>query len=94
MVAGEILPQPNGCPQELYGLMVQCWAQEPHMRPSFKDIAEQLRQWRRAHMLLAMDSSNASECGIAQYLILDNLVAWAFWAVAKVAHATINNNIP
>eukprot|EP00967_Tisochrysis_lutea_P127635 scaffold217316_cov24-Tisochrysis_lutea.AAC.2 len=58
VVAGEVLPQPEGCPHEVYGLMRRCWQSDPNSRPTFQEIAQQLRQWRRKHMLASMDNSN------------------------------------
>lgn len=64
VVHGEVLAQPEGCPNKLYMLMQRCWAQDPVKRPSFHDIAQQLRLWRREHMLANQaDHSDASECG-------------------------------
>jgi hypothetical protein len=63
VVGGEVLPQPPGCPNELYGLMRQCWQQDPLARPTFLGIEQQLRQWRREHLLQqqtsVQDASNA-----------------------------------
>ena len=38
VVDGYRLTQPQGCPDELYSLMVKCWAQRPTDRPHFPDI--------------------------------------------------------
>lgn len=35
---------PVGCPSEIYQLMVDCWAQDPHARPSFKTIYDKVEQ--------------------------------------------------
>ncbi|XP_059172447.1 hepatocyte growth factor receptor-like [Physella acuta] len=32
------LPPPHFCPEELYNLMMQCWAKDPNLRPSFKAL--------------------------------------------------------
>lgn len=32
------LPQPQGCPEELYHLMQLCWAQRPNDRPQFSEV--------------------------------------------------------
>ncbi|CAG0908284.1 unnamed protein product, partial [Cyprideis torosa] len=34
--SGRTLDKPDGCPEELYHLMQQCWAYRPIDRPSFK----------------------------------------------------------
>ena len=36
---GHILRCPSGCPNELYDLMVHCWASEPEERPTASDGA-------------------------------------------------------
>ncbi|PRP82093.1 hypothetical protein PROFUN_03783 [Planoprotostelium fungivorum] len=36
------LPQPPRCPEDLYGLMLQCWQIEPEERPCFQTIYEQI----------------------------------------------------
>ena len=39
------LPEaPEGCPSELYDLMVQCWSREKEDRPAFNEICMFLRQ--------------------------------------------------
>ena len=35
---GQILRCPSGCPNELYDLMVHCWASEPEKRPTASDV--------------------------------------------------------
>ena len=32
------LPQPQGCPEDLYHLMQLCWARRPTNRPHFSDV--------------------------------------------------------
>lgn len=39
---GERLPLPPSCPPRLYSLMSQCWSYEPHKRPDFKTVKENL----------------------------------------------------
>ncbi len=35
---GYRLPLPQGCPEELYKLMLRCWAQRPTDRPHFSEV--------------------------------------------------------
>eukprot|EP00051_Salpingoeca_urceolata_P024765 m.437758 g.437758 ORF g.437758 m.437758 type:complete len:439 (+) comp20273_c1_seq36:4204-5520(+) len=35
---GCLLPEPEGCPKDIYDVMVQCWALDPKNRPSFQRI--------------------------------------------------------
>ena len=36
------LPSPKNCPQFIYGLMLECWNDDPFERPAFYDIFERL----------------------------------------------------
>ena len=33
---------PTNCPQDVYNLMLECWKEEPQMRPSFETVTQQL----------------------------------------------------
>uniref|UniRef100_A0A3P9IAQ9 Tyrosine-protein kinase n=1 Tax=Oryzias latipes TaxID=8090 RepID=A0A3P9IAQ9_ORYLA len=37
--SGSRLPQPLGCPPEIYEIMEECWNKDPTSRPSFKELA-------------------------------------------------------
>uniref|UniRef100_A0A3B4DVP3 Activated CDC42 kinase 1 n=1 Tax=Pygocentrus nattereri TaxID=42514 RepID=A0A3B4DVP3_PYGNA len=37
---GERLPKPEDCPQDIYNVMLQCWAQKPDDRPTFMALRE------------------------------------------------------
>ncbi|XP_068424909.1 tyrosine kinase, non-receptor, 2b isoform X3 [Clinocottus analis] len=37
---GERLPKPEDCPQEIYHVVLQCWAQKPDDRPTFVALRE------------------------------------------------------
>lgn len=39
---GYRMPNPEGCPDAIYGLMQRCWMSKPEDRPSFVDISQQL----------------------------------------------------
>lgn len=47
---GERLPKPEDCPQDIYNVMLQCWAQKPDDRPTFVALREFLLEvggcWR------------------------------------------------
>uniref|UniRef100_A0A8B9LPK7 Tyrosine-protein kinase n=1 Tax=Astyanax mexicanus TaxID=7994 RepID=A0A8B9LPK7_ASTMX len=36
---GNRLPQPVGCPSEMYEIMQECWDNDPSFRPAFKELA-------------------------------------------------------
>ena len=42
---GYHMPQPVGCPDKLYAIMLDCWRKEPKQRPSFKALHQQLREF-------------------------------------------------
>jgi hypothetical protein len=46
--AGERLPQPEGCPFELFNLMLWCWEEEPDNRPSFRKLLDELTAFRES----------------------------------------------
>ncbi|XP_005801038.2 tyrosine-protein kinase JAK2-like [Xiphophorus maculatus] len=37
--SGSRLPQPLGCPSEIYQIMEECWDNDPTLRPSFNELA-------------------------------------------------------
>ncbi|XP_064342815.1 proto-oncogene tyrosine-protein kinase ROS isoform X2 [Camelus dromedarius] len=43
---GGRLEPPRNCPDDLWTLMTQCWAQEPDQRPTFHKIQDQLQLFR------------------------------------------------
>ena len=42
VASGYMIPKPADCPDDVYKLMVQCWAMEPDMRPRFSEMATSL----------------------------------------------------
>jgi len=42
VMKGYRLPCPESCPEAVYKVMLSCWAHSPALRPSFKQIYEQL----------------------------------------------------
>ena len=45
---GTTLPRPNGCPSDIFHLMVGCWDLEPEERPSATRLSEFLDEFDRA----------------------------------------------
>lgn len=43
---GERLPRPEDCPQDIYNVMVQCWAHKPEDRPTFVALRDFLLEVR------------------------------------------------
>lgn len=41
---GQRLPIPPNCRQEVYGLLMRCWSQDPNDRPTFRMIVEELQR--------------------------------------------------
>ncbi|XP_013372154.1 PREDICTED: proto-oncogene tyrosine-protein kinase ROS isoform X1 [Chinchilla lanigera] len=54
--AGGRLQPPTNCPDDLWNLMAQCWAQEPDQRPTFHKIQDQLQLFRNFPL------NNISQC--------------------------------
>lgn len=44
---GERLPRPEDCPQDVYNVMVQCWAHKPEDRPTFVALRDFLLEVRQ-----------------------------------------------
>lgn len=43
------LDPPEQCPEEVYQLMQRCWEYDPHKRPSFSTIHQDLIAIRKKH---------------------------------------------
>ncbi|XP_036024991.1 proto-oncogene tyrosine-protein kinase ROS isoform X2 [Onychomys torridus] len=54
---GGRLEPPRNCPDDLWNLMSQCWAQEPDQRPTFHNIHDKLQLFRNVSL------NNVSQCG-------------------------------
>ncbi len=39
---GYRMPQPPGCPEGLYTIMLECWRDEPAERPTFESLSHRL----------------------------------------------------
>lgn len=39
------MPQPDGCPDELYDIMMACWKQKPEERPTFDHLQNTLNDF-------------------------------------------------
>lgn len=45
----QLLPCPNGCPQHIYSMMLECWQETSSQRPAFHDLHSRLRSWEAVH---------------------------------------------
>uniref|UniRef100_A0A3B3XFB7 Activated CDC42 kinase 1 n=1 Tax=Poecilia mexicana TaxID=48701 RepID=A0A3B3XFB7_9TELE len=52
---GERLPKPEDCPQDIYNVMLQCWAQKPGDRPTFVALREFLLETMPTDMCALQD---------------------------------------
>ncbi|KAM3866060.1 activated CDC42 kinase 1-like [Diretmus argenteus] len=52
---GERLPKPEDCPQDIYNVMRQCWAQKPDDRPTFVALREFLLETMPTDMCALQD---------------------------------------
>ena len=58
VVEGYRLPKPTACPQSLYEVMLRCWEEDPHYRPSFEEIYHKIEEvWEATK---AADKKNAT----------------------------------
>ncbi|XP_052319206.1 activated CDC42 kinase 1-like isoform X2 [Oncorhynchus keta] len=61
---GERLPKPEDCPQDLYNVMLQCWAQKPDDRPTFLALREFLLETMPTDMCALQDFDEADKLQI------------------------------
>uniref|UniRef100_A0A8C8SKB0 Tyrosine-protein kinase receptor n=1 Tax=Pelusios castaneus TaxID=367368 RepID=A0A8C8SKB0_9SAUR len=57
--SGGRLELPNNCPDDLWHLMTSCWAQEPHNRPAFCYIQDQLQELRNSPLCCTPQLENS-----------------------------------
>lgn len=43
ILGGELLPQPDQCPDSVYQLMTKCWSKNPSKRPWFSVLSKELK---------------------------------------------------
>uniref|UniRef100_A0AAY4BCM7 Activated CDC42 kinase 1 n=1 Tax=Denticeps clupeoides TaxID=299321 RepID=A0AAY4BCM7_9TELE len=61
---GERLPRPEDCPQDVYNVMLQCWAQKPHDRPTFVALRQFLVETTPTDMRALQDFSEPDKLHI------------------------------
>ncbi|XP_041697479.1 activated CDC42 kinase 1 isoform X1 [Coregonus clupeaformis] len=61
---GERLPKPEDCPQDIYNVMLQCWAQKPDDRPTFVALREFLLETMPTDMCALQDFEEADKLQI------------------------------
>ncbi|XP_034146307.1 tyrosine kinase, non-receptor, 2b isoform X3 [Esox lucius] len=61
---GERLPKPEDCPQDIYNVMLQCWAQRPEDRPTFVALREFLLETMPTDMCALQDFKEADKLHI------------------------------
>ncbi|KAJ8011141.1 hypothetical protein DPEC_G00055100 [Dallia pectoralis] len=61
---GERLPKPEDCPQDIYNVMLQCWAQKPEDRPTFVALREFLLETMPTDMCALQDFEEADKLQI------------------------------
>uniref|UniRef100_A0A3B4TQE1 Activated CDC42 kinase 1 n=1 Tax=Seriola dumerili TaxID=41447 RepID=A0A3B4TQE1_SERDU len=60
----ERLPKPEDCPQDIYNVMLQCWAQKPDDRPTFVALREFLLETMPTDMCALQDFDEADKLQI------------------------------
>ncbi|XP_060900284.1 activated CDC42 kinase 1-like isoform X2 [Labrus mixtus] len=61
---GERLPKPEDCPQDIFNVMQQCWAQKPDDRPTFVALREFLLETMPTDMCALQDFDEADKLHI------------------------------
>ncbi|XP_057593961.1 activated CDC42 kinase 1 isoform X6 [Hippopotamus amphibius kiboko] len=61
---GERLPRPEDCPQDVYNVMVQCWAHKPEDRPTFVALRDFLLEAQPTDMRALQDFEEADKLHI------------------------------
>jgi proto-oncogene tyrosine-protein kinase ROS len=65
IVQGGRLERPNYCPEDIYGIMLMCWAHQPHDRPTFRALLERLKVLRnrvdRQSFLLEQQNTSSQQ---------------------------------
>ncbi|KAM6989613.1 activated CDC42 kinase 1-like isoform 5-T5 [Tautogolabrus adspersus] len=61
---GERLPKPEDCPQDIFNVMLQCWAQKPDDRPTFVALREFLLETMPTDMCALQDFDEADKLHI------------------------------
>lgn len=56
--SGKRLDKPIDCSDSLYAIMQQCWSVEPNQRPSFEQLATQLRSFAKGYPPAPKNSSS------------------------------------
>lgn len=59
---GERLPKPEDCPQDIYNVMLQCWAQKPDDRPTFVALREFLLEVHTSLCVCGGGTSVLNQC--------------------------------
>ncbi|XP_029471577.1 activated CDC42 kinase 1 isoform X2 [Rhinatrema bivittatum] len=61
---GERLPRPEDCPQDIYNVMLQCWAHNPQDRPTFMALRDFLVEAQPTDMRALQDFQEADKLHI------------------------------
>ncbi|XP_065700603.1 activated CDC42 kinase 1 isoform X4 [Patagioenas fasciata] len=61
---GERLPRPEDCPQDVYNVMLQCWAHKPEDRPTFVALRDFLVEAQPTDMRALQDFEEADKLHI------------------------------
>ncbi|CAM4774913.1 unnamed protein product [Rotaria magnacalcarata] len=59
-IKGEILGQPEKCDEKLWNIIVQCWHQQPDVRPTFKMLKESLLELQLRSIISSNGVQNKS----------------------------------
>ena len=60
---GHTLSRPDDCPESIFEIMRSCWQMEPHRRPTFSELVEELHTWKptRCSTSTALESQGSTK---------------------------------
>lgn len=72
---GHILSRPDDCPESIFEIMRSCWQMEPHRRPSFSELVEELNSWKptRCSTSTVLESQGSTKDDIEDSLSLPSI---------------------
>ena len=73
---GNVMSCPDGCPQEIYDLMVDCWNMDPAQRPTAADVRMALGRWTPPSALVGGVECSGVSCGAGDYQNVSAVLAF------------------
>lgn len=72
---GHTLSRPDDCHESVFEIMRSCWQMEPHRRPTFTELVEELNNWKptRCSTSTALESQGSTKGDIEDSLSLSSI---------------------